>query len=297
MGDPVPAEDLGPLAPLAEKDIAVRNATVMSADGKPLAELQVAESEHGPVLLNWQPRVDAPFLTTLPLPKEVADLAPVLERHVPEDGTVFAWWDSSRELRLLSGVNVAFGEHLGVPLFLPPQWQKTGDRIHSIETEFWKPNVDEAERERFQRFVHALLSKEKEGVAELKQLADGKPASFVLHVRDIIALGAMAPDKIGVAFRDFPNSGNVHGMVRSVRGWLKENGYESYAVIGQGNDHVVRAVALTDKASGETLAARLLPFIGNDRSTVPGTVLVYRTDGFWVYRLGETPAKVASSDD
>lgn len=300
VGGQIKAEELGVLAPLAKKQIAVHQAEVMSADGQLLANFEVAETRDGPVAFGWQPQVDAPLLRLLPLTKEVADLAPVLERHVPKQGRVFAWWDSSRELGLLSGVDMAFDKHLGVPLFLPPQWQKTQADIDSIEADFWKSDADsgvvKAQHKRFQRYVHALLADEKAGVAELQQLAGDKPAAFIVHVRDIILLGQMAPDKIGVAFRDFPKTGDVHGMVRSVRGWVKKQGYPAYALIGQETGHKVRVVALTDEASGQTLAARLLPFIGNNRSTVPGTVLVYRTGGFWVYQLGDTPEEANSND-
>src|SRR5699024_10306175 len=139
--------------------------------------------------------------------------------------------------------------------------------VESVESEFWKSRAEQPQRKQFQRFVDALLADEQAGVAQLQQLAGDQPATFVLHVRDIILLGQMAPERIGVAFRDFPNTGDVHAMVRSVRGWMKAHDYYAYAVI-KANHNNVRAVALTDKMSGRTLAARLLPFIGNDRSTV-----------------------------
>jgi hydroxylamine oxidation protein HaoB len=53
----------------------------------------------------------------------------------------------------------------------------------------------------------------------------------------------------------------------------------------QDKDSPVRAVALTDAASGKTLAARLLPFMGNDQQDVAGATLVYRVGGFVVYEL------------
>src|SRR5699024_5307227 len=181
---------------------------------------------------------------------------------------------------------------LGLPLFVPAVWQDDETAIKTIESDFWKPDAGQKHRERFQRFVDALLDNEQAGVAQLQQLAGDQPAAFVLHVRDIILLGQMAPDRIGVAFRDFPNTGDVHTMVRSVRGWMKAHDYYAYAGI-KGSQHTVRAVALTDAASGKTLAARLLPFIGNDRGTVAGTVLVYSTGGLWGYQLGVTPRGAA----
>lgn len=296
MGDVIPAAELGPLAPLAKRGISVHAAQVVTAGGEPWASFKVAESDHGRVAFDWQPDVTSPFLRILPMPEELADLAAVLERHMPEDGTVYAWWDASRALRLLAGVDVAFGSHLGVPLYVSRQWAELKPRIESVESAFWQPQVEAGERERFQRFVDALLSPPQEGVAELQALAGGQPAVIILHVRDIIALGKMAPDRIGVAFRDFTDTGNVHGMVGTVRRWASDGDYVAYTVIPASDPKVVRAVALMDEASGQTLAARLLPFVDNDRSTVPGTVLLYRTGSFWVYKLGETP-KEAMDDD
>lgn len=295
-GAAVAADDLGALAPLAERDIVVHEARVLSAEDEPWASFKVAQTEHGPVGFDWQPEVTTPFLRILPLPEVTADLAAVLKRHVPDGGTVFAWWDVSRQLRALAGLQVAFGEHFGVPLYTSRKWQELRQQIEAVEAQFWQPDVDSAQRQRFERFVHALLAPPQQGVAELKALADGKPAIFVLHVRDIIALGKMAPEKMGVAFRDFTDSGNIHGMVNTVRDWVTDHDYAAYSVIKASDPNVIRAVALLDEASEQTLIARLLPFIGNDRSTVPGTILVYATGGFRVYQLGATP-KEATPDN
>ena len=126
----------------------------------------------------------------------------------------------------------------------------------------------------------------------LRSLAgEGKPIVLVLHLRDIILLGQMFPDRLGVAFQDFGASGDVHGMVRGVRAWLEQNGYVAYSVL-QGRDMPVRAVALTDEASGRTLAARLLPFMGNEQSDVAGATLVYQVGGFSVFEIA--PADVTA---
>ena len=47
----------------------------------------------------------------------------------------------------------------------------------------------------------------------------------------------------------------------------------------------LRAIALTDEASGRTLAARLLPLMGNEQRDVAGATLVYRVGGFSVFEL------------
>src|SRR5699024_2393706 len=147
IGDAVAADDLDALAPLADKGIALHRARVVAEDGQLLARFKLARAPDGPVGFEWQPQVDAPFLRVLPGASEVADLAPVLARHVPADGRVFAWWDSARELHLLSGVPMAFGAHLGLPLFVPAVWQDDETAIKTIESDFWKPDAGQKHRE------------------------------------------------------------------------------------------------------------------------------------------------------
>lgn len=291
LGDP--AIDLGPLETLGELGTPVRRAKVVNnADDKTLAELELVETPEGPVLLQWRARVDDPFLHLTVPAADLATLAPVLGRHVPDNSTVLAWWDSSRQLGLLADLPLEFPHHLGLPVFVPAQWQARRVEIEQMEQSFWWPGSDTtdvaaqltAEQEHFRRFVDALVAPEDEGMAMLRELAGDRGAVLVLHLRDTILLGQMAPAKLGVAFRNFGELGDVHGMVRSVRGWMNENEYAAYGVL-QTSDGTLRTVALTDEASGNTLAARLLPFTGNNQDHVEGTKLVYKAGGFIVYEI------------
>lgn len=288
MGAPVAPVDLGPLAALAERQIPVRAASVVAGDGSTLADLEVAESADGPVLLQWRSRVDEPFLKVPVSREDIANLAPVLERHVADDAKLLAWWDSSRELRLLSGVNVVFGEPIGSPLFIPDGWRHARTGIESVETDFWRTRADAVQQARFDRFVDALLADEAQGMAMLRELAGAQPTVLALNSRDVVLLAHLAPERIGIALQDFPAGGDVHGMVRSAHAWLGEHGYTAYTLIHM-DDQRLRVVALTDARSGNTLVARLLPFIGNKQDTVAGTTLVYQTGAFWIYEIGDDP--------
>jgi hydroxylamine oxidation protein HaoB len=284
LGAVVPAGELDAWASLAERQVVVRRASIIAADQQPLAELELAEVSSGPVLLKWKSRVDDPFLTVGTSAQDVSALAQVLQRHMPKDGLVLGWWDTSRQLQLLGGTPVRFGKHLGLPLFVPQRWRSQSADVESIERAFWKAGNAGEERVQFQRFANALLSDEASGMAELQAIAGGKPAVLVLHVRDAILLGQMDSRRLGVAFTDLGALSDVHGMVRRVHDWLDHNRYPAYAML-QDKDSPVRAVALTDAASGKTLAARLLPFMGNDQQDVAGATLVYRVGGFVVYEL------------
>ena len=249
LGAVVPAGELDAWASLAERQVVVRRASIIAADQQPLAELELAEVSSGPVLLKWKSRVDDPFLTVGTSAQDVSALAQVLQRHMPKDGLVLGWWDTSRQLQLLGGTPVRFGKHLGLPLFVPQRWRSQSADIESIERAFWKAGNAGEERVQFQRFANALLSDEASGMAELQAIAGGKPAVLVLHVRDAILLGQMDSRRLGVAFTDLGALSDVHGMVRRVHDWLDHNRYPAYAML-QDKDSPVRAVALTDAASG-----------------------------------------------
>ena len=181
LGAVVPAGELDAWASLAERQVVVRRASIIAADQQPLAELELAEVSSGPVLLKWKSRVDDPFLTVGTSAQDVSALAQVLQRHMPKDGLVLGWWDTSRQLQLLGGTPVRFGKHLGLPLFVPQRWRSQSADIESIERAFWKAGNAGEERVQFQRFANALLSDEASGMAELQAIAGGKPAVLVLH--------------------------------------------------------------------------------------------------------------------
>ena len=291
IGETVPAAEAGPLSAYVEAGLTVRRASLQSAEqASSLATLDIAETAAGPVLLNWQARVDDPFMTLAVPPQDVVALSGVIKRHVPAQSRVFAWWDTSRQINALGAIDFMFDRHLGLPLFLPAHWSGQRANIEKIESGFWAGDARDAtdERERFRQFARALTAPEAEGMAMLRSLAgEGKPVVLILHLRDIILLGQMFPDRLGVAFQDFGASNDVHGMVRRVHAWLEEHKYAAYGVL-QANGQPVRAVALTDAASAKTLAARLLPFMGNEQHDVAGTTLVYQAGGFSVFEI--TPA-------
>ncbi len=289
LGDDATTLDEGIVNALEEAGAVVRSARIVSTDGRLLGELDLAqvprEGDDRRILLDWRPRVDPPFLFNPAPVSEVVQLSAVLSRHVQPGDTLLSWWDTAQRFELFSGIATEFGEHLGQPLFVPRQWQVLSSSPAAEEEAFWGGHGDEAVHARFNRFVDALLSPEAEGVDKLRALAgaDGN-VILVLHVRDMIMLGQMAPDRIGVAFRDYALTGDIHGMIKGAQAWLRQQGYTAYAATRLA-DGGTRVVALTDEPSRQSLAARLLPFIGAEQGTVDGSTLVYTAGGFWVYRI------------
>lgn len=274
----------------AQAGLGLRQARLVeNRTGATLAELRFGDGVDGPVLFDWRPEIDEPFLTaTAPLP-EIAALAAALRRHVPADALVLAWWDTSRQLALLAGVQTRFDRHVvGAPLALPAHWAAQRAAVEHTESGFWLHGAGSADAgPPFAGWIDAMLARDG-GPARLQKLAGGHEAYVVVHVRDALLLGAMAPDRLGVAFRDLPDGGNVHGSISGARDWVRAQGHAAYSAYAPAAGRV-RVVALTDAASSTTLVARLLPFHDSRKpaDAVPGLTLVHQVGGFWIYRIDE----------
>lgn len=274
----------------AQAGLGLRQARLVeNRTGATLAELRFGDGVDGPVLFDWRPEIDEPFLTaTAPLP-EIAALAAALRRHVPADALVLAWWDTSRQLALLAGVQTRFDRHVvGAPLALPAHWAAQRAAVENTESGFWLHGAGSADAgPPFAGWIDAMLARDG-GPARLQKLAGGHEAYVVVHVRDALLLGAMAPDRLGVAFRDLPDGGNVHGSISGARDWVRAQGHAAYSAYAPAAGRV-RVVALTDAASSTTLVARLLPFHDSRKpaDAVPGLTLVHQVGGFWIYRIDE----------
>jgi hydroxylamine oxidation protein HaoB len=260
----------------------IQTVRVLDGDGALLAEAEVARDAHGPLLLQWHARVDDPLLYLNVPGAETQALAQVLARHRQPGMAVLAWWDTSRQLRHWGAGEMRFDQHLARPLFVPQRWHGQQRQVLRAERDFWG-TADAAQLEAFDTFARALVATEEEGVKLLRALAPAG-AIVVLHLRDLVLLGELFPQQLGVSFQDFADTGDVHRSVRGVQGWLREGTQQAYSVMKL-PDNRVRAIALNDEASAATLAARLLPLIGNRQDDVAGLTMVYRAGGYAVFEL------------
>jgi len=256
---------------------------------KPLVDFHVAVKgkDQPPVLLDWNDHLQEPVLTVARDIKEQNALVDATRKHLPDNASVLAWWDTARLLGLLAGVHSPFDENLQQPLVIPPMWANRKTAIESIEERFWNVPSSPRSRERFEAFVDALAMDEPAGASKLKALAGKGDGYLVINQTDAYRLGIMRPERFGIGYKDFPKSGKLHGLITYVKGWLKKKGYESYLVT-RFTDSTIRVYFLTDKASQNTLIARLLPFTTSNPMQLETLHLVYQHGGYWVYRL--TPA-------
>ncbi len=283
------AEEFPELGLSEVPDISVSKYELLIDDtDKPLVVLYVGENSQvdiGPVLLEWQTQINEPLITMAPSITEFATLMEAITEHLPENALVFAWWDTSRRLKLLGNIDTLFYEHLSQPLLIPDDWRERCKSIENTERQFWRVNDNAGPgKELFQRFQEALLSDKVTGVAELRALAENRETYLVLHITDAYKLGIANPEQVGIGYKDFPNTGNLHTMSRHVKKWLKENEYISFS-LEKRDGTSIRVYFLTDLISADTLIAQALPFTTSKPFEIQDLSVVYQSGGYWVYKL------------
>ncbi|MCB1867729.1 MAG: hydroxylamine oxidation protein HaoB [Gammaproteobacteria bacterium] len=252
---------------------------------QPLVVLHTARlNQAAPVLLDWHADFSEPLLNLATDVEETQALAKALQEHVPRDALLLAWWDLSRRLQLLAGVDVLFDRNLARPLMLPAAWSSYQPAIGSLENDFWE-TVEASEKDGlFGEFVEAMLSEKSAGLEKLKRLAGEHETYLVIDIRDAYKLGNLYPDRFGIGFKDFPKGSDVHGSAGSIKNWLREQGHEGYAVQPM-SGNLLRVYFFTDSKSQHTLLANLLPFTTSNPVDLTEPGLVYQHKSFWVYRL------------
>jgi hydroxylamine oxidation protein HaoB len=252
----------------------------------PLAVGYLARRGNGPpVMLGWENQSGEPVVFLDGKLSELTALATAITKHVPKDAVVLAWWDTARQIGLLTGYETVFNSHLSQPPIMPSLWRARSGAIEKYEREFWKAPASAEESRKFQRFADALAADPKEGAAMLRELTGGREAYVAVHLSDLYKLGLMRPERLGVAYKDFPlKGGDVHGLSGLVKRWLADNNYTTYTVYGL-SENVVRAYFLADAKSGNTLLAQMLPFTTTNPLEFQALKLVYQYGGYWVYKI------------
>ena len=254
---------------------------------QPLAVAYLARrGDARPVMLDWENRTGEPVVFVDGKLSELTALASAIAKHVPKDAAILAWWDTSRQISLLTGYQTVFVSHLGEPHIVPSLWRgsKSG-AIEKYEREFWGAPASAEESQKFKRFADALVANPKEGTAMLRELTGGRETYVAVHLSDLYKLGLMRPDRLGAAYKDFPlQGGNVHGLSGLVKRWMAENNHTAYSVHGL-SENLVRAYFLTDDKSNNTLLAKMLPFTTSNPLEFQDLKLVYQYGGYWVYKI------------
>lgn len=255
---------------------------------KPIAIAYRARKKDGQsILLSWENLISEPIGEMSGNLSELVTIATDITKHVPKEAVLLAWWDTSRQLGLLSDRNTIFTSHLGQPLIAPSYWKERTDVIRQYERQFWGAEGSAEEQKRFQQFADALASEAGKGTAMLRELVGSQEAYIVVHPSDLYKLGLMRPDRLDIAFKDFPLTGNVHGLAGQVKAWMKENGYDTYTLQSL-SDKVVRAYFVNEGKNGRILLAQMLPLMNSSPVDFEALQLVHKQGGYWVYKIPST---------
>ena len=254
-----------------------------------------------PILISWENRSSELLISLDSKLSELTALATAINKHAGKDARILAWWDTSRQIRLLTGRDTLFSAHLGEPLILPGPWQAYSDAIRHHENQFWGAPASAEEHRTFQRFADALIAEPNPGADILRDLAGiasagseaAREAYLVIHVTDLYKLGLLRPEHFDLALKNFPMEGNMHGMIGYLKKWMQDNNFATYTLQSL-SDSMVRGYFLRDANSSNTLIAQMLPFTTTQPLDFEALQLIYQQGGYWVYQIPPTPAKGSS---
>lgn len=254
---------------------------------KPLGQAYTAQQGNSaPVLISWENNTSELLFAIDQKPSELAGIAKAIKDHASEDALILSWWDTSRQINLLTERETMFTSYLGMPKILPPHWQELSDSVHEYEESFWNSNANKQEQAKFQQFSQALIAAPEEGVTQLRALVGSdREAYLLIHVTDLYRLGLMHPDKFGIAYQNFPLTGNMHGLINHMKVQLDKNEFDTYTLQSLGENEI-RVFFLEKEEDSNTLMAQLLPF---SEKTSPLELeimqLVYQHDGYWIFNI------------
>ncbi len=211
-----------------------------------------------------------------------AKVLAAIREHVPDGAVVLAWWDLSRAIRAATKKDAPLDDPQARGLQIPPTW----DEAKEVESRRWGAGAPPQSAEGFGHFIDALLSDESQGAAALAKLAGGRPAYVAVHISDVWKLAAAKPERLSVAYKDFPSAGVSHGVIKSATQWMREQKIDgAFAVEPIGG--ATRLHYFQRKGDSDTLIAKLLPFSTSNPMQLEKLELVYQHKGWWVYRLRE----------
>ena len=265
----------------APENIRVENITITTPDVRiPTATGIVAHDGARLVPLAWRNNVrESVFFADL----ATADLAQVMEalaQHAPADAVIFAWWDLSRAVRLLTRRDAPLDDPQARGVLAPASWPEA----RACEAGRWGAGASPETAKTFERFVDALLAGAVDGARILQEMASGKPAYILVHISDVEKLAATRPQELEIGHRDFPASGVSHGVIRSAKQWIEDEKITG-PFAAEPIDGAMRLHYFLNSTDSTRLITKLLPFSTSNPAKVEAFELVYQFKGYWVYRV------------
>jgi hydroxylamine oxidation protein HaoB len=285
----MPAEALSEIAGYGLDSAPLERIEITTPDARrPIATGIVTRAADGRLMpLRWRNEVTEPVFFADLIPSDALKVLAAIREHVPSEAVVLSWWDFSRLIRSVAGRQAPLDDPLARGLLTPAAWRSNGDHVSKQEQSLWGAGVAMADGEVFARFIDALLFDEARGAAALAEIAGGKPAYLAVRLSDIWKAAAAHPDRLSIAYKDFPGASGAHGVMKAASQWMQEQRFEGgYAVEPIGA--ATRLHYLSRKSDSELLIARLLPFSTSNPLRLERFDLVYQHKDYWIYKLKPT---------
>jgi hydroxylamine oxidation protein HaoB len=247
---------------------------------RPIASGLVARDGERLAPFVWRNEVTEPILFSDVSAADIAKVLAAIRNHVNENALVLAWWDLSRAIRIAAQRNAPLDDARASGLLIPSTWTQA----RGAEQARWGAGAETQSTETFDRFIDALLSDEKRGADIFSQIAAGRPAYVAVHISDVWKTSAARPERLSIAYKDFPSSGVSHGVIKTATQWMREQKIDGgFAVEPIGG--ATRLHYFQRKGDSDALIAKLLPFSTSNPMQLERFELVYQHKGWWVYRL------------
>ena len=285
----MPAEALSEIAGYGLDSAPLERIEITAPDARrPIATGIVTRAAEGRLApLSWRNDVTEPILFADLAASDAAKVVAAIREHVPSEAVVLAWWDFSRLIRSVAGRQAPLDDPLARGLLTPAVWRSSGDHGSEQERSLWGAGVPNNDGEVFAKFIDALLLDEARGAAALAEIAGDKPAYLAMRLSDIWKAAAVHPDRVSIAYKDFPGASGAHGVMKAASQWMQERKIEGgYAVEPIGA--AIRLHYLPRKSDSELLIARLLPFSTSNPMRLERFDLVYQHKDFWIYKFKPT---------
>jgi hydroxylamine oxidation protein HaoB len=286
---PMPAGALSEVAEYGLDSAPLERIEITAPDARrPIATAIVMRAADGRLApLSWRNAVTEPVFFAELVPSDAAKVLAAIREHVPSEAVVLSWWDFSRLIRSVAGRQAPLDDPLARGLLAPAAWRSSGDHVSEQQRSLWGAGVPNNDGEGFAKFIHALLLDEAHGAAALAEIAGGKPAYLAVRLSDIWKAAAVHPDRVSIAYKDFPGASGAHGVMKAASQWMQERKIEGgYAVEPIGA--AIRLHYLPRKSDSELLIARLLPFSTSNPMRLERFDLVYQHKDYWIYKLKPT---------
>lgn len=276
-----PADAVKEIASLGLPAETLRRVEITSPEERrPIAEGLVAQDGARLAPIVWRNQVTEPILFADVAASDAIKVLAAIREHVPEGAVVLAWWDLSRAIRAVTKKDAPLDDPQARGLLIPQTWTEAGE----AERQRWGAGAAPDAAESFGQFIDALLSDETQGAAALAKLAKGRPAYVAVNISDVWKAAMAWPERVAIAYKDFPSAGVSHGVIKSATQWMREQKVDGgFAVEPIGG--ATRLHYFQRKADSEMLLAKLLPFSTSNPMQLEKLGLVYQHKGWWVYEL------------